>query len=176
VLGWIYIPDTKVNYPVLQSSDNQYYLEHTWQKEASTTGSIFLDYQSSRDLSDFNTLIYGHRMANGSMFRTLANYTTQSYWEEHPAVYFVDAAGCRRYDVFAAYEVSVVGVSYEIGFADDTAKQSFIDQCLARSGIATGIQPTVNDRILTLSTCTGRGYATRWVVQAVYHEDAEDAE
>jgi sortase B len=176
VLGWIFIPDTKVNYPVLQSSDNEYYLDHTWQKTSSATGSIFLDYQSSGDMSDFNTLIYGHRMANGSMFRTLANYNTQSYWEEHPSVYVVDAAGCRRYDVFAAYEVSVVGISYEISFADDAAKQDFINQCLARSCITTGVQPTVDDRIITLSTCTGRGYSTRWVVQAVYHEAEAETE
>jgi sortase B len=176
VLGWIFIPDTKVNYPVLQTGDNEYYLTHTWQKTSSSTGSIFLDYRNSGDMSDFNTLIYGHRMANGSMFRALANYTTQSYWEEHPSVYFVDAAGCRRYDVFAAYEVSVVGISYETVFADEAAKQDFIDQCLARSGITTGVQPTASDRILTLSTCTGRGYSTRWVVQAVYHEAETEPE
>jgi sortase B len=72
--------------------------------------------------------------------------------------------------------VSVVGISYETVFADEAAKQDFIDQCLARSGITTGVQPTASDRILTLSTCTGRGYSTRWVVQAVYHEAETEPE
>ena len=167
VLGWIMIPNTVISYPLLQGEDNQYYLKHTWKKWSSVVGAIFLEYQNSPDLSDFNTIVYGHRMNNGSMFASLKNYKKQSYWEAHPCVYITDDSGSHKYEIFAAYEVSTAGTTYQLGFSNDASKQAFIDYCLAQSVIDTGITPTVYDRILTLSTCTGNGHATRWVVQAV---------
>lgn len=167
VLGWIMIPGTVISYPLLQGTDNQYYLKHTWKKWTSAVGAIFLECKNSRDLSDFNTVIYGHRMNNGSMFASLKNYKKQSYWAAHPCVYITDDSGSHKYEIFAAYEVSTAGTTYQIGFSGDQSKQAFIDYCLEQSVIDTGIVPTVYDRILTLSTCTGNGHATRWVVQAV---------
>ena len=167
VLGWILIPGTAVSYPMVQGEDNQYYLNHTWKKWNSVVGSIFLECNNSADLSDFNTLVYGHRMNNGSMFASLKNYKRQSYWEAHPCVYLTDDSGSHKYEIFAAYEVSTQGETYRLGFSGDEAKQSFLDYCQDLSVISTGITPTVYDRVLTLSTCTGNGHATRWVVQAV---------
>lgn len=166
VLGWIEIPGTAISYPLVQGTDNQYYLEHTWKKEASSVGSIFLEAKSSADLSDFNTVIYGHRMLNGSMFASLKYYKDQSYWAEHPYVYITDGQICWRYEIFAAYEVSTTGTTYQIGFPDEESKQAFLDTCIGWSVIDTGVIPTVQDQILTMSTCTGNGHATRWVVQA----------
>ena len=167
VLGWIMIPGTPISYPLLQGEDNQYYLKHTWKKWSSAVGAIFLECQNSPDLSDFNTIVYGHRMNNGSMFASLKNYKKQSYWAAHPCVYITDDNGSHKYEIFAAYEVSTTGTTYQLGFSGDASKQAFIDYCLAQSVIDTGITPTVYDRVLTLSTCTGNGHATRWVVQAV---------
>ena len=172
VLGWILIPGTAVSYPVVQGTDNTYYLNHTWKKWSSVVGSIFLECQNSRDLSDFNTIIYGHRMNNGSMFASLKNYKKQGWWSAHPCVYITDDAGSHTYEIFAAYEVSTEGDTYRLGFRDDGEKQDFIDYCLSRSVIETGVTPQVYDRILTLSTCTGRGHDTRWVVQAVLRGEA----
>lgn len=172
VLGWILIPDTVISYPLLQGSDNQYYLNHTWKKWTSAVGAIFLECSNSSDLSDFNTIVYGHRMNNGSMFASLKNYKTKSYWSAHPCVYITNDAGSHKYDIFAAYEVSTEGSTYQIGFSGDDSKQAFLDYCMSQSVIDTGIVPTVHDRILTLSTCTGRGHATRWVVQAVLRGEA----
>lgn len=177
VLGWILIPGTAVSYPVVQGMDNDYYLNHTWKKWTSVVGSIFLECRNSRDLSDFNTMIYGHRMNNGSMFASLKNYKAQSYWEAHPAVYLTDDSGSHKYEIFAAYEVSTEGETYRLGFGSDQEKQAFIDYCLAQSVIDTGVVPRTYDRILTLSTCTGQGHATRWVVQAVlWGEAPQEAE
>lgn len=166
VLGWILIPNTVISYPLVQGDDNQYYLKHTWKKWTSAVGAIFLECQNSRDFSDFNTVIYGHRMNNGSMFAALKNYKKQSYWAAHPFVYIMDDNGSHKYEIFAAYEVSTAGTTYQIGFSGDTSKQAFLDYCMGQSVIDTGITPTVHDKILTLSTCTGNGHATRWVVQA----------
>lgn len=166
VVGWILIPGTAISYPLVQGKDNQYYLNRTWKKWSSVVGSIFLEHTNSRDLSDFNTIIYGHRMNNGSMFAALKNYKKQSYWAKHPAVYITDDNGAYRYEIFAAYEVSTTGEAYRLGLTGDVGKQAFLDDCTARSVIQTGVTPTVYDKVLTLSTCTGSGHATRWVVQA----------
>lgn len=167
VLGWILIPGTVISYPLVQGTDNQYYLKHSWKKWNSAVGAIFLEYMNSPNLDDFNTIIYGHRMNNGSMFASLKNYKKQSYWAAHPCVYITDNGGSHKYDIFAAYEVSTQGTTYQLGFPSDASKQDFIDYCLDQSVISTGVTPTVHDRIVTLSTCTGNGHATRWVVQAV---------
>ncbi len=165
VLGWILIPGTRVSYPLVQGEDNSYYLNHTWKTWRSAVGSIFLEYRSSRDFSDFNTIIYGHRMNNGSMFASLAKYKNQSYWKSNPCIYITDEAGTKKYDIFAAYEIGTTEDTYRVVFEDEQRKQEFIDFCLESSVIETGIVPTVYDKIVTLSTCTGRGHATRWVVQ-----------
>ena len=166
VLGWLEIPGTVVAYPLVQGADNQYYLEHTWDKAPSAAGAIFLESRCDGALSGFNTVVYGHRMMDGSMFGSLKHYKEQRYWEEHPFVYVTDGQTCRRYEVFAAYEVSVSGAAYQIGFSGEEDKQAFLDDCTARSVIDTDVVPTAHDQILTLSTCTGKGHATRWVVQA----------
>ena len=172
ILGWILIPHTVISYPLLQGEDNSYYLTHTYKKTTSVVGAIFMEYRCSPDLSDFNTIIYGHRMNNGSMFATLKNYRKQSYWKAHPSVYVTDDSGSHRYDIFAAYEVSTEGDTFRIAFSSDKEKQAFLDACTGLSVIDTGITPTVGDRVLTLSTCTGNGHATRWIVQAVLHTEA----
>ena len=170
VLGWITIPDTVVSYPLLQGTDNDFYLRHTWQKAASAVGSIFMEYRSNPELTDFNTVIYGHRMRDRSMFGSLGDYRDQEHWRTHPSIYLACAEGAYRYDIFAVYEASVTGAVYKFSDWDAGEREAFISSCLEQSLIETDIVPTADDRILTLSTCTGNGYATRWVVQAVLAE------
>ena len=172
VLGWILIPNTVLSYPLVQGDDNEYYLNHTWKKWTSVVGAIFMESANSPDLSNFNTIIYGHRMNNGSMFASLKYYKNLSYWKSHPYVYITNDAGSHQYEIFAAYEVSTAGETYRLQFADTQARQDFIDYCLDQSVIDTGVAPNTYDRILTLSTCTGNGHATRWVVQAVLRGEA----
>ena len=166
ILGWILIPNTRVSYPFLQGTDNDYYLRRTWRKGSSAVGAIFVEASNSGDLTDFNTVIYGHNMNNGSMFGTLKKYKDLSYFQKHPYVYITSDAGSARYEIFAAYEVATDGETYRLGFGGDSAKRAFLDYCVGQSVIDTGVTPQVWDRIITLSTCTGRGHETRWVVQA----------
>ena len=167
VLGWILIPGTRVSYPVVQGTDNSYYLDRTWRGGKNSVGAIFMECRNSSDLSDFNTIIYGHRMNNRSMFGTLSQYKSRSYWQAHPYVYLTDDSGTHRYEIFAAGEVSVDSDVYRLGLRSDSSRQSFLDSCLALSALNTGVTPHTYDKVLTLSTCTGNGHATRWVVQAV---------
>lgn len=175
VMGWIQIPDTVISYPVMQGADNDLYLDHTWDLKFNAVGAIFTDYRNSRDLSDFNTIIYGHNMRDDSMFGSLHSFKDAEFLSAHPYVYVADESGCRRYQIFAAYEVSVRSAeSYQLEFADDADKQTFIDKCLRISGGDTEIVPTPEDQILTLSTCTGWGHSYRFVVQAVLDQTFMD--
>jgi len=167
VIGWIIIPNTQLSYPLLQGEDNQTYLYRTWKKTWGSVGSIFLECQSDRDLSAFNTIVYGHRMRNGSMFGSLRNYSKASYWEKNPSVYITDGSGTHIYDIYSAYEAPLDGPTFWVEIAQQEHKQKFIQYTVDNSVLDTGIVPTQGDRILTMSTCTGNGYATRWVVHAV---------
>ncbi len=172
VLGWILIPNTVISYPMVQGASNSYYLNRTWRLSSSVVGAIFMETECSADFSDFNTIIYGHRMNNGTMFAGLAKYKKESYFKNHPTVYITDDAGSRAYEIFAAYEVEVAGDTYRLGITEEADKEAYIEYCLSKSLYDTGVVPTVYDSILTLSTCTGRGHATRWVVQAVLRGEA----
>lgn len=166
VVGWIRIPNTKIDYPMMQGEDNDYYLKHTWDRRRNSVGSIFLEHLSSPDLTDYNTIVYGHNMNDGSMFAGLRRYTTQKYWEEHPYVYMVTDEGVYRYEIFASYKADVESAAYGLSFNQTKTKVNFLQYALEKSKIETQIIPEKNDRILTLSTCSGSGYTTRWVVQA----------
>lgn len=167
VVGWIEIPDTELSYPILRGDDNAYYLNHTWDRVRNAGGAIFADYRCTLDGTEFHTVLYGHRMRNGSMFGSLKYYNDQSYWQAHPEIRLVDGAGVHTYDIFAAWEASVDSLVYQPNLNTEAQRQAFLDTCMSGSWLDTGIVPGPDDKILTLSTCTGRGYNTRWVVQAV---------
>lgn len=167
VVGWIEIPGTELSYPLVQGEDNRFYLDHNWKKEASGGGSVFLESTNSGDLSDYHTLAYAHRMRNGSMFGVLKYYKDQDFWQEHPRIYVVLEDGVYRYDIFAAQEADVKGVVYRLDIEASGLEEEFLQYCIEGSVIDTGVTPEVGERILTLSTCTGNGYDTRWVVHGV---------
>ena len=167
VLGWITVPDTEINYPLMQAEDNDYYLTRLWDGTTNKNGAIFMDYKNDPNLGDFHTLIYGHRMRDGSMFAGLKYYKTKDYWEEHPLVYIGTNEKCYTYQIFAAYKAPVLGHTFQTPeFPDDAAKEAFIAESLQMSAIKTDVVPTAEQNIITLVTCTGTGYEHRWVVQA----------
>ena len=166
VVGWICIPNSKINYPLMQGEDNTFYLEHTWEGNLNPYGSIYLESRNSPDMTDFNTIIYGHNMLNGSMFAGLSNYAYQWHWEWNRYVYIVTDAGVFRYDIFSSYAADVESPAYGLSFHQTETRVKFIAHALENSQIDTGITPAVTDRIITLSTCTGMGYESRRVVHA----------
>ena len=164
---WIYVPDTKINYPVMQGSDNTFYLHHDYKGDYLFAGSIFMDYENHYDFSDFNTILYGHHMNNGSMFAGLINYMNTSFAKSHPYIYLTRDGLTSVFQVFSTQQVGATSYVYRANFASDEEKQKYIDACLADSVIDTDIVPKTNDHILTLSTCTNRSGKQRWVVHAV---------
>ena len=174
VVGWIAIPGTDISYPVLQGRDNQYYLDHTWRGERNAVGAIFLDARNDPEMEDFNTILYGHRMNNDSMFGQLHRYSSQEFWREHPWVYVAVSGGVLRYEIFAAYEADVEGSTYWLEFPDQGSRLAFLEESEAQSVLDAGKSPGPEDRILTLSTCTGRGHDARWVVKACLCQEQMD--
>lgn len=169
VLGWIAIPGV-LSYPLMRGQDNDFYLNHTWNRTSSAVGAIFMDCRSSADFGDFNTLIYGHRTQGSAMFGSLARYSSQGFWAAHPDVYLVTDGGISRYQIYAAYETELTSPTYQNQFSSETSKEDFISFGLERSAIGTGVQPGTEGRVITLSTCTSYNNSTRWVVQAVLAE------
>ncbi len=166
VLGWIRIPDTPIDYPLLQGEDNDYYLKRMWDKTPNSVGSIFLECLNSPDFTDYNTIVYGHNMNNGTMFSSLEQFSSLDYWKAHPYVYIATNEGVYRYEIFVFFQPEVDTLAYGMNLLRKDTKERFLEQSLEKSWIDTGIVPPITDRILTLSTCSGMGYATRYVVQA----------
>ncbi len=168
VLGWICIPGTQVSYPLMRGEDNSYYLKHAWDGTYSAAGSIFLECQNQASLLDFNTIVYGHHMGNGSCFAQITHYKKEEFYREHPCVYIVTQNDLRRYEIFAAYEAPIDSETYRIRISDPAKKQTALDHYIQSSLWKSEITPDLNSYILTLSTCVGNGrYENRFVVQAV---------
>lgn len=167
VVGWIQIPGTQISYPLLQGKDNDYYLDHLWDKQRSPSGSIYFDYTSDPTLGGFHTIIYGHRRNDDTMFGELRFYNDLDHLQECPSVYIALADGVYRYDIFSAQEASVKSVVFRLDVEESHLEEELIRYCKDKSVIDVPIEPDTDDMILTLSTCTGHGHAARWVVHGV---------
>ena len=103
IVGWIEIEGTNINFPVLQGTDNQYYMEHTYTKEYSKGGSIFLDKSYDWNLPSTNLLLYGHNNKNGTMFQNLLKYKDESFYKEHPTIRFTTINDDCQYEIISAF-------------------------------------------------------------------------
>ena len=167
VLGWIYITGGEISYPLLRSYDNRDYLYKTWEKKFSNAGSVFLECKNNRSFQDFNTIIYGHHMFNGSVFAPMVNYRDPDYLAAHPYIYIFTGKELRRYEIFSTYEAELTSDTYRLYYPDLETRYTALRHFVESSQVVTGIFPSVTDHILTLSTCVGNNtYETRWVVQA----------
>lgn len=164
-VGWIEIPGTVLSYPVVHTTDNSFYLTHTFRKENNKSGSIFIETSNKADLSDLHTIIYGHNMKDGSMFAVLKNYQKQSYQEAHPYIYLDLTDGAHCYEIFSCHEADMTDITYTIGYAADDQYASFLEQLKASSLYDTGVGVSISDSVITLSTCTNNG-SDRFVVHA----------
>ena len=178
VVGWIEMPgDTKINYPVVQGEDNDYYLHYAYNGAYNPAGSIYLDYRNSVSVStNRHTIIYGHNMESGSpMFANLLHFQDESYWKNNRYIHIYTDEAMYTYEVFAAYETSpqLAGVenhSWRMNFnKDEKLFLQWVDSVRARSDISPKVTIEGNSRILTLSTCMNVN-ENRYVVHAVLAE------
>ena len=169
VVGWIRFDEPAViSYPVVRGKDNDKYLDTSLEGKYLAAGTIFMDYQNDDDFRDDNTVIYGHNMKNGSMFGQLRKFRNAEFSNNNPYFYIYTVDGRElTYQIFAVKVVSAVSSTYDKFYADAQEYQDYIDN-VYKSAIYTSSDVTVTpqDRIVTLSTCTGDD-ETRLVVFGV---------
>lgn len=154
-VGWIKFEDDLISYPIMQAEDNSKYAIKDADGNDSETGAIFLDYRSSADFSDSNTIIYGHNMRDRSMFGALKNYKEDlGFLDDHKYFQIITPEGSGRYMLFAFMDVPKNSYIYDVCGDNTSRMREFLDTIEYKTYIDTGIEPTVDDKIITLSTCT----------------------
>ena len=164
--GWLRIEGTNVNYPVVQAGDNEFYLDHDFYKHKSKAGSIFMDCRNGKDLEDHNTILYGHNMKNGTMFRDLNYYGDPQFLENHRYIELYTTSGLYTWEVFATYKTGTEFNYLLTEFSSLEDFHSYIETVIAKSQYEFKEDWRSTEQILTLSTCSGGSGDMRRVVHA----------
>ncbi len=168
VIGWIFFENEDISYPIMYSGDDSYYLRKTFERESATAGSIFLEGENNPDFNDCHTIIYGHNMKNLSMFGKLKYYNRdENYYNEHQYFQILVDGKKYRYQIFSYETVDDSSDEYTVGFAADDTFGTLVSKMASASMKDTGIVPTKDDKIVTLSTCSTSGDIYRFVVHGV---------
>lgn len=163
IAGWLKIRALDISYPVVQGEDNDFYLHRTFEKEDNFAGCLFMNYENRKDFTDRNTVIYGHNMKNGSMFGKLKQFGDEEIFNKSKFFWIFTPDFIYQYRIFSAMVVNKVGLTYQIAFTEDEFRD-FVNVAFENSQVDnTGVEVTGEDRVVTLSTCTGDD-ATRFVV------------
>ena len=166
IIGWIEVPNTNIDYPVVQTDNNEFYLDHDFQREPEIRGAIFMDYRNASDASDRHTIIYGHQSRLDIMFTELNKFREQDFFEKNETIYLTTLYEEQTWLVFAAYETSTNFHYIVTEFRSDESFLSTVEQFQTRSKYERDVNITSDDQILTLSTCVYGVDDMRFVVQA----------
>ena len=173
LIGWLKIDDTNIDYPVMQTTDNTYYLDHNYNQEYDKNGSIFLDYNCSVYPRSTNMIVYGHHMKSGNMFGNLQKYAKESYGKKHSIITFDTIYEKAQYQVMYVFrsqvynEDDIVFKYYQFIEANsETEFNSYMQEMSALSLYDTGVTAEFGDSLLTLSTCDSSQTDGRFVVVA----------
>lgn len=152
-VGWIQVPNTNINYPVVQSYDNDYYLNHNFYKKYNLAGWPFLDYRNNSN-SDYNTIIYGHNRLDESMFGTLKKLLKEDYHNTNKYIFFNTLDTMNTYEIFSVYTIDANEFKANINFNNDTEYEDYLNNIKNQSTIKLKsiVKPT--DKIITLYTCS----------------------
>ena len=173
LIGWLKIDDTNIDYPVMQTVNNEYYLDHNYNQEYDKNGSLFLDKDCDAAFPNTNMIIYGHHMKSGKMFGNLNYYSKESYFKEHPQIQFDTIYEEGLYDVMYVFrsriysEEEVIFKYYQ--FFDVTSADEFYSNMEEMANLSlydTGVTANYGDKLITLSTCDSSEEDGRFVVVA----------
>ena len=159
IVGWCTIPGTVIDYPVMQSpGDPEFYLSRNFDKKQSYRGCLFAQADCDIDPASDNIILYGHRMSDGSMFDALDNYTKESFYQEHPYIFFDTLRELHTYKIVAVFLTTAsVGQGYSyhtfVNAESATDFQRYVSDVKAMSLYDTGVDATYGDKLITLSTC-----------------------
>ena len=152
-VGWLSLEGTRIDNPVMQTTNNEFYLTHNYKGEKSRGGSIFLDYRTDADLTQQHTIFYGHVLRNETMFGSLDKFADEQYAKEHAVFQYVNGNEQFELQVFAAYETTTDFYYIETNF-EDGEFANFLELIREKSAIEMDSDVTEEDRIVTFSTCT----------------------
>lgn len=168
VQGWLYQKGTVINYPVVQGTDNDTYLHTRFDKQWSGGGTLFVDYRMEKGFKGFNSIIYGHHMKDGSMFRSIRGYTKEEgYYDKHKTLELATPHGNYHLVVFSAFITKATDENtYKMTY-DEAEKQAYIDRAWEQSELSItrdSVDVTKDDRLVTLSTCAYDYEEARYIV------------
>ena len=173
LIGWVKIDDTNIDYPVMQTVDNEYYLTHNLDQDYDRNGSIFMDKDCDVLKPSTNLILYGHHMRSGMMFGELDRYEKQSYWEKHPYIQFDTLYEEGTWEIMYVFRSKVYSqeeiVFKYYQFIDANSEEEFdsnMQEMASMSLYDTGVTAEYGDQLLTLSTCDYEENNGRFVVVA----------
>jgi sortase B len=158
VTGWIQVPGTNINYPYLQTTNNEYYLSHSFMKNYNKAGWVFLDYRNNSNLIDKNTIIYAHSRLDQSMFGSLKNSLTQEWYNNinNHIIYISTKNKNTLWQIFSIYHIPTTSDYLRTTFNDNSDFTEFAQMLQTRSIYNFNSTINSNDKIITLSTCYGK--------------------
>jgi len=174
IYAWIKIPNTRIDYPIVQSAeDDSFYLNHNYDKEYTKYGAIYTEMQNSTDFSDPNTVIYGHNMRNGTMFRDLHKFRETDFFDENKYIYVYTPGHILTYEICAAYRYDNRHILNSFNFSDPSVFSEYIEFVKNPKSIILQkreVQMDTSSKLLTLSTCISNDNY-RYLVQGVLKKD-----
>ena len=159
-IGWINVPETKINYPVMYSGDNDFYLHRAVDGSYLRVGSIFLDYRCNSDFTSRINILYGHNMSDGSMFADVMKFIDSSYFDSHNYGWLSTPNAVYKIDFFSVSQPENYDDFYDV----NSDINLWLDDLRANSFIWRNIGISEEDRFISLSTCTGSEGSSRTVL------------
>ena len=155
VVAYIKVNNTNIEYPIVKTSNNNFYLNHSFDKSKNSRGWIFVDYKNKFDNTDKNIVIYGHNMRDGSMFGSLKNILNEEWYNntKNMNITFLTENGNYIYKVFSIYKIESEDYYIKTNFKNDEDYEKFLNTIKNRSIKNFDINLNINDKIITLSTC-----------------------
>ncbi len=154
-VGWINIPNTKVDYPIVQTANNDYYLDHNFDKTKSNSGWIYLDFRNDLENLNRNTIIYGHNRKDKSMFGSLKDMLNEDYFtnKDNHLIKLVSKTQNTIWQIFSVYTISKEYYYLTTNFLNNESYLKYLNTIQGRSKINFKTSVNENDKVLTLSTC-----------------------
>ncbi|MBQ2637977.1 class B sortase [Candidatus Saccharibacteria bacterium] len=152
-VAWVEFLSTEVSYPVVQTSDNEFYLRHSFDKRGNSAGWVFMDYRNRADFSDFNTIFYAHGRLDNTMFGSLNEAYKNKKFSRGQKIQVYTARENFEYEIISVYLTAPTDDYIKTNFSDEKEKKTFINMILGRDELGLTSSATEEDEILTLSTC-----------------------
>ncbi len=172
IVGWILIEGTNINYPIVQGTDNDYYLDHLFDGSYNKAGCIFLDYRCAPDLSDSHSILYGHHMRDFTMFTQLMNYKDPAFYDTHPTALIVSETAWYRIQFFSGYVTNNEDNAWDLVRESDDLP-AWLADIQNKSCFTPLVRPPEDAKILTLSTCTYEFNSAKFVLHGFISEKIE---